>query len=324
VRLASGVASRIVCSTLTGTLGFTYRDWLFIHHVGRFVLTRLRLGVLLALAVTLGAFSLSPEAMAAAEVRRLNLVISAMPSQINGGGMNDLLERYNQNPLNASGRSFEPIDRLGMAWLFDGELRYFVRPNFALAAGVSRLKVQTKREFLPSIGASINVLGEVSSVPVHVGAQYYLAPYTQGDFQARAFVGGGLMSLTGTQATFSTNEVGLPIKATTDGTPDTLDLYSLGGAGRLVAGGDSPGYYAEVGAHLFFAARYSVIVGAVYRSMKIRNLANEGVIMVPDAGRLSSEPPLQVELLDLKGKPVRIPELDLSGLGVRMAVAIGF
>jgi hypothetical protein len=287
-------------------------------------LTRLRLGALLALAVAFGALGLSPEARAAAEVHRLNLVISAMPSQIGGGGMNDLLERYNQNPLNASGRTFEPIEKLGMAWLFDGELRYFVRPNFALAAGVSRLNVQTKKEFLPSIGASINVLGEVSSVPVHVGAQYYLAPYTQGDFQARAFVGGGLMSLTGTRATFSTVETGLPISPTANGVRDTLDVASLGGDSRLVAVGDSPGYYAEVGAHLFFAARYSVIVGAVYRSMKIRNLANEGVIMVPDDDRLPSEAPLQVGLLDLKGNPVRIPDLDLSGFGVRMAVGIGF
>ncbi|TFG88830.1 MAG: hypothetical protein E4H17_01730, partial [Gemmatimonadales bacterium] len=152
-------------------------------------MTRLRLGALLALAVAFGVFSLAPEAMAAAEVHRLNLVLSAMPSQIDGGGMNRLIERYNENPLSTSGRTFEPIEQLGMAWLFDGELRYFVRPNFALAVGASRLKVETKREFLPSIGTSINVLGEVSSVPVHVGAQYYLAPYNQGDFQARAFVG---------------------------------------------------------------------------------------------------------------------------------------
>jgi hypothetical protein len=286
-------------------------------------LTRLRLGALLALAVAFGAFSFPLEAMAAAEVHRLNLVISAMPSQIDGGGMNDLLERYNENPLNSGSRTLEPLKKLGMAWLFDGELRYFVRPNFALAAGVSTLKARTKAEFLPSIGASINVLGEVVSTPVHIGAQYYLAPYTQGDFQARAFVGGGLMSLTGTRGTFSTVEVGLPIRATADGRRDTLDVSSLGGDNLLRAGGDSPGYYVEVGAHLFFAARYSIIVGGVYRSMRIREVANEGRIMVPDADRPASEPPLQVELLD-DGKPARIGNLDLSGLGVRMAVAIGF
>jgi hypothetical protein len=286
-------------------------------------LTRLRLGALLALAVAFGVFSLSPQAMAAAEVHRLNLVISAMPSQIDGGGMNDLLQRYNQYPLEA--RGFEPLDKLGMAWLFEGELRYFVRPNFALAVGVSSLKAQTKREFLPSIGASTNVLGEVVSVPVHVGAQFYLAPYTQGDFQARAFVGGGLMSLTGTRATFSTVELGLPIKPTADGRLDTLDVASLGGDNRLVAWGDGPGYYAEIGAHLFFAARYSVIVGAVYRSMKVRDLASKGVVMVPDGHASTEDPPLRVELKDADGRPFyRIPDLDLSGLGVRMAVAIGF
>jgi hypothetical protein len=280
-------------------------------------LTRLRLGALLALAVAFGAFSLSPEAMAAAEVHRLNLVISAMPSQLDGGGMNDLLERYNQYPLEA--RGFEGLDKLGMGWMFDGELRYFVRPSFAVAAGVSHLKVLTSREFLPSIGASITVSGQVISVPVHLGAQYYLAPYTQGDFQARAFVGGGLMSLTATRALFSTYESGLPRR-----TGDTLDVASLGGSNRLVARGDGPGYYAEVGAHLFFAARYSVIVGAVYRSMKIRDLANEGIVVVPDPDRPPSLVPLKKRLLDREGRPVRIPALDLSGVGVRMALGIGF
>jgi hypothetical protein len=281
-------------------------------------LTRLRLGALLALAVALGAFSLPLEAMAAAEVHRLNLVISAMPSQIDGGGMNDLLERYNQNPLNSGDRTFEPIDKLGMAWLFDGELRYFVRPNFALAAGASRLKVQTKREFLPSIGASINVLGDVSSVPVHVGAQYYLAPYNQGDFQARAFLGGGLLSLASNRALFSVFEAGLTSRG------DTLDVSSLGGTNRIIATGDAPGYYAEVGAHLFFAARYSVLVGAVYRSMRIRDLASVGEIIVPDPSRPLALPPLKTRLLGNDGRLIGIRELDLSGLGVRMALGIGF
>ena len=73
---------------------------------------------------------------------------------------------------------------------------------------------------------------------------------------------------------------------------------------------------------MFFASRYSVIVGAVYRSMKIRDLANDGMIMVPDrpAGRAH----LRTQLLGTDGKPVRIPELDLSGVGVRMALGIGF
>jgi hypothetical protein len=280
-------------------------------------LTRLRLGVLLVLAVAFGTFSHSPKAMAAAEVHHLNLVISVMPSQIDGGGLNDMLDRYNQYPLGS--RGLEGLNRITMGWFFDAEMRYFVRPNFALAAGAGQLKVETKREYLPNIGASINVRGEVLTVPVHVGAQYYLAPYTQGDFQARAFVGGGLLSLTSTRALFTTEESGLPLRG------DTLSVSSLGGDSRLVGTGDGAGYYAEVGAHLFFAARYSVILGAVYRSMRVRDMAYHGVVMVPLPNKPPAEAPRKTELTDPDGQPYyRIPKLDLSGVGVRMAVAIGF
>jgi hypothetical protein len=267
-----------------------------------------------ALAVAVCALSHAPKAMAAAEVHRLNLVISAMPSQLDGGGMNDLLQRYNQYPLGV--RGFEPIGKISMGWLFDAELRYFVRPNFAIAAGVGQLKVSSKKEFLPSIGTGINVRGEVITVPVHVGAQYYLAPYTQGDFSARAYVGAGLLSLTASRALFSTYEVGLPLKG------DTLDIASLGGSHRLTATGDSPGYYAEAGAHMFFAARYSIIVGAIYRSARLSNLTNRGEIMVPQDRPIA--PFLQTPLLDRNGVPISIKKLDLSGLGVRMALGIGF
>jgi hypothetical protein len=277
-------------------------------------LTRLRLGVLLALAAAFGAFSHAPEAMAAAEVHRLNLVLSGNPSQVDGGGMNDLLDRYNQYPLQS--RGFEGLEQIGMGWFFDAELRYFVRPNFALAAGVGQLKIQTKREFLPSIGSAIDVRGEVVTAPLHVGAQYYLAPYNQGDFQARAFLGGGLLSLAATQARFTTFEMGLPMSG------DTLDIASLGGTNRLVATGEGMGYYAELGAHMFFAARYSVIVGAIYRSARIRDMANEGMIMVPQDRPVA--PYLQMPLLGKDGKPVRISSLDVSGVGVRMALGIGF
>lgn len=280
-------------------------------------MTRLRLGVLLVLAVAFGTFSHSPQAMAAAEVHHLNLVISVMPSQIDGGGLNDMLDRYNRYPLGSSGR--EGLEKISMGWFFDAELRHFVRPNFAIAAGVGQLKVQTKREYLPNIGAAINVRGEVLTAPIHVGAQYYLAPYTQGDFQARAFVGGGLLSLTSTRAQFTTVETGLPLRG------DTLSAASLGGNNRLVGTGGGPGYYAEVGAHLFFAARYSVILGAVYRSMRVRDLAYNGVVMVPLPNLPPSEEPRRTELKDKDGKPYyRLPNLDLSGVGVRMALAIGF
>jgi hypothetical protein len=279
-------------------------------------LIRLRLGVLLALAVAFGAISHAPKAMAAAEVHRLNLVISAIPSQLNGGGMNDMLARYNEYPL---GDRFKSLDKITMGWLFDAELRYFVRPNFALAAGVGRLKTESKREFQRAIGADVVLLGDVLAVPLHVGGLYYLAPYTQGDFQARAFVGGGLLSITTARARFSTFEVGLPMRG------DTLEDLSLGGTSELLARGESSGYYAEFGAHLFFAARYSVMVGAIYRSAVIRHMTNEGVIMVPYLIPGSNPPVyLQEPLLDYGGNPIRIPDVDLGGVGLRMAVGIGF
>jgi hypothetical protein len=278
------------------------------------VLIRLRLGALLALAVAVGALSHAPQAMAAAEVHRLNLVISAIPTQLNGGGMNDLIDRYNQYPLGA--RGFQAIDKFTTGWVFDGELRYFVRPNFALAAGIGHLKVQSKREFLPGIGKGIDVNAEVLTVPIHVGTLYYLAPYTQGDFQARAFLGAGILSLTSTRGSFSTFEQGLPMSG------DTLDVGSLGGTQALVARGDAPGYYAEVGAHMFFAARYSLMVGAIYRSARIAGLVNDGVIMVPDDR--PTAPFLVTPLLGRDGKPVHIPDIDLTGVGVRMALGIGF
>jgi hypothetical protein len=280
-------------------------------------LTRLRLGVLLALAVALGASSYAPKAMAAAEVHRLNLVLSGMPSQVAGDGLNDLLRRYNEYPLRS--RGLEPMAEIKMSWLFDSELRYFVRPNFAIAAGMSYLKAQSKRSYMPAIGANIDLLGQVIAVPVHVGAQYYLAPYNQGDFQARAYFGGGLLSLVSTRALFMTTERGLDRLYTAEN--DTLEDASLGGANRVTAQGDGSGYYAEVGAHMFFAARYSLVVGAIYRSMKISNLESVGTVTVPRDVVVS---PYLKDTLLKDGKPVGISELDLSGVGVRMALGIGF
>lgn len=280
-------------------------------------MTRLRLGALLALAVALVASSYAPKAMAAAEVHRLNLVLSGMPSQVAGDGMNDLLQRYNEYPLRS--RGLEPLDEVTMGWMFDAELRYFVRPNFAVAAGLSHLKVQTRRSYMPAIGANIDILGQVIAVPLHVGAQYYLAPYNQGDFQARAFVGGGLLSLVSTRALFQTNETGLDELYGADN--DTLDIASLGGANRVTAQGEGAGYYAEIGAHMFFAARYSIMVGAIYRSMKVDGLESVGTITVPTDVIVA---PYLKDTLMKDGRPAGISKLDLGGIGVRMAVAIGF
>jgi hypothetical protein len=291
-------------------------------------LTRLRLGVVLALAVAFGALCHAPKAMAAPEIHRANLVISAMPAQLDGGGMNDLLTRYNQYPL--ADRGLEPIDKIKMGWTFDAELRYFVRPNFALAAGVGQLKVETRKEFLPSIPSDINLRAEVITVPIHVGAQYYLAPYTQGDFQARAYIGAGLLSLTASRAEFSVFETGLdarPANPAIPGSTDTLQANSLGGRNLVRATGDGSGFYFEAGAHLFFAARYSLIVGAIYREMKLTNLTNVGkniIVPQPDPIPEQSGLTLPMVLNDNSGNPLKFGKLDLSGVGVRAAVAIGF
>ncbi len=253
---------------------------------------RLRLGALLALAVAIGAFCHAPQAMAAPEVHRLNLVISANPSQLNGGSMNHLIERINIYPLGAMG--YEPLQQITQGWLFDAELRYFVRPNFALAAGFGQIKTQSKQVYLPGIGAEVTFRGELLAVPIHLGALFYLPPYTQGDFQARTFLGGGLVDMTTCRATFSIREVN-------PANPNPVNV-------RLVAKGEGPGFYAEFGEHMFFAARYSVMVSAIYRSAKVTGLQQDGYIPV----------------LDSNGQLVSLPDIDLGGIGVRGALGIGF
>ena len=69
---------------------------------------------------------------------------------------------------------------------------------------------------------------------------------------------------------------------------------------------DSPGYYIQTGAHMFFAARYSAMAGVIYRSAKIENLVDNETLQ---------------PIYDLNGDPV---DLDLSGFGVRMSIGIGF
>ena len=52
----------------------------------------------------------------------------------------------------------------------------------------------------------------------------------------------------------------------------TDSTNTLGGTYKISAKGDSPGYYLEGGVHMFFAARYSVMLGAIYRSAMVRNM----------------------------------------------------
>ena len=69
---------------------------------------------------------------------------------------------------------------------------------------------------------------------------------------------------------------------------------------------------------MFFAARYSMIVGAIYRSGELRDMrlnrveSNGRVIPVASPGPV---------MKNSKGQPYR---MDVGGVGVKMAVGIGF
>ena len=132
---------------------------------------------------------------------------------------------------------------------------------------------------------------EVLSVPVSVGADYYMAPYNQGDFQARAYVGGGFLSLVQNRLKFQQTAIGVP------------GLTSFSSAGKR----DAPGFYLEGGVHMFFATRFSFLLGVVYRSAKIEALLD----------RETHEALLKSE----DQKPL---SMDMSGVGGRMGIAFGF
>lgn len=253
------------------------------------------LSVLAAAAV--GLTSRAPEALAAAEIHRFNLVLSAMPAQVDGGDFNTDLDFFNRNVLEVNG--LESVDEIKMAWLFEGGFRYFIRPNIAMSMGVGQIKRQTKREYLPGLQQSIQLTGEVLSVPLNIGAAYYMAPYNQGDFQARAFVGGGVTSLV-------YNKVRFQNVASISDTLLYQDFPELRTTFKNVSTRDASGWFAEVGVHMFFAARYSVMLSGVYRSARIAEFID----------RETGQP-----ILNSKGNPFT---LDLSGIGARGAVAIGF
>jgi len=245
---------------------------------------------LLALATLAGGAGL---ARAAAEVHRFSLVISALPSQIDGGDFNDVIDVINRTQLIP--RGLEGLNKISYGWLFDAELRYFVRPNFALAAGVGQIRSKSKQQYSFTRQDNITVEADVMSVPIHVGGDYYFTPYNQGDFQARAYIGGGLLSLTDTYGRIAT-------VAATQINPGVFTTRYAG---------DAPGWYAELGAHMFFAVRYSVMLGAVYRGAKVQRVgfySNLGGAY-PD------------ERLIAQGLPF---DLDLGGVGARMSLAIGF
>ncbi len=248
---------------------------------------RIRLAVVPAVLLLALAWRV-PGATAAAEVHRFNVVLSAVPTQLRAADLNSLIDNTHRPELEP--RGLAPLDRIKFSWLFDAELRYFVRQNLAVSAGVSQIRKSTSQEYLPGIGQGITVSAHITSVPLHAGAASYLKPYNQGDFQARAYVGGGFMSVVYNRASIQADASGV--------SPDPTF--------KITGTNDGPGYYGEVGAHLFFASRFSVLLSGLYRSNQVRNLVNE------ETGQPFSNP---------QGQALT---LDVGGAGFRMAMGIGF
>lgn len=228
------------------------------------------------------------EARAAAEVHRFSLVLSGMPSSIQGGGFNTFLDYINDTQLTP--RGLEGLGTVGSAWMFEAQLRYFVRPNMAVNAGVGQIRAVSDREYLPALNQAIQLHAEILSIPVHVGGAYYLEPYNQGDFQARMYFGAGVVSLVYNRALFQQES---------DGIPGLANFTT-------VATQDSPGYYVEFGGHMFFASRFSIMIGAMYRGAKIERLVDS------ETG---------APYLTPTGDPY---SLDFTGASGRFALGIGF
>lgn len=202
-------------------------------------------------------------ARAAAEIHKLNLVLSFIPTQVDGGNFNDLINSFNKQ-LSRPPNSLQGLDQISSGWLYEAELRYFARPNFAVCAGVGQLRAGSDREYLPSLSSDVTLKAEIISAPIHVGGDFYFTPYNQGDFQARAFLGGGLLSLTSTHSRLQVIAL----------STDSLTNAQIGGGSfKLIQAEDSPGYYVDLGVHMFFAMRYSVMLGGTYRSAVVRRTA---------------------------------------------------
>ena len=254
---------------------------------------RPRLAILAALVMGL---VLAPSAArAAAEVHRLNLALSAVPTQVKAGDFNDVVRNYNNTVLAPLG--FDPLDKVSFSWMFDAELRYFVTRSLSVNAGVGHLRAKTAKEYLPALASSINVHADLITVPVHLGASYYLQPYNQGDFQARMFVGGGMVQYTHSRVIFEQTLSGA----------DSASTANLGGSFKIEGTNDAPGYYLEGGVHMFFASRYSVMLSAMYRSGEVQGIIEENTA--------------EALVNPISGKPLT---LDVSGVGLRLSANIGF
>ncbi len=274
---------------------------------------RFRLAAVSAVVFSLVAIFTATQAQAAAEVHRLNLVLAGIPTQVAGGDFNDAIDYFNKARLTP--RGLEELKHPDFTWGYEAELRYFVRQNVAVTAGVSQIRVSQKNEYLPAISQSVDVRAEILTVPIHVGALYYMQAYNQGDFQARAYLGGGLVQYTHTRASFQQTVIN----------PDSVLNYNwsapnhpeYGSNYQYVLTQDAPGAYVEGGAHMFFAARYSMMIAAVYRTGVMRGVRLD---KLEAKGNVLSSGPSTVAT-NSKGQPM---SLDVGGVGVKFAVGIGF
>ena len=236
-------------------------------------------------------------AFASAQVSKFSLVMSANPSSVEAKDFNEIvIDGINRGVLEP--RGLNRLEHITSAWVYDVEGHYFLRPNFAIDAGFGQLRSSSKRDLLPAIGMEIQYRAELLSVPVHLGGLYYMRPYNSGDFQARWYLGGGMLANVYNRARFSA------VESRTD------SVHTLGGSYRFVGRRDAPGFYLESGAHMFFASRYSVMVGGIYRSATARNVdvqfqrtANGATTVTPEA---------------------RTFDIDVSGFGAKLGLAIGF
>jgi hypothetical protein len=238
----------------------------------------------------------APRAWAAAEFHKLNLLLSSNPASLANNDYKGFINDYNRRYLES--RGLEGLDKVQFAWLHEAEVRYFIAPNIAFGAGVGQMRSLSRNEYLPRLSQRIEIRTSILSVPIHAGATYYAAPFNQGDFRARAYIGAGIMSVTSTKVFFEQLE------------ENTDTTTTLGGSYRFKGRGDAPGYYAEIGAHMWFATRLSLMLGATYRSVKVRNLRYEGEL-IREGGNTPYVPAL------------RPKSLDFSGIGARFALLIG-
>ncbi len=209
-----------------------------------------------ALLMVLALAGAATSAHAAAEVHKLNLVINVIPTSVDGGDFNREIDDFDAA---LARQGLQTLDHVSFGWQFGGEVRYFMRPNIALVAGISQLRATREREYLPSLTSDVVVTGEILSAPIHVGADYYFTAYNQGDFRAQLYAGGGLLGLTSTHSRLQVVAVG--------------DTAANAQGFKTVTAGDGTGFYGELGVHMFFALRYSVMLGAIYRSAEVRPVA---------------------------------------------------